>query len=148
VYVIAGGGEDFTRLQEKVQALGILNNIRFTGMVQEEEKADLYNLADVFVMPGHGEGFGIVFLEAMACGIPVVGSELDGSREALRGGTLGIVVNPLDPSSIEQGIREAFMRGKGVPEGLDHFAEPQFEHRVRTVVDDVITDQLMTETRA
>jgi glycosyltransferase involved in cell wall biosynthesis len=147
VYVVAGGGEDLTRLQAKAKALGLADHVRFTGTLREEEKVDFYNLADVFVMGGRGEGFGIVFLEAMACGVPTVGSVLDGSKEALLDGKLGVLVNPLDPSSVEQGILEALARGKGVPKGLDHFTETRFRERVREIFDDVIEDGMTAETR-
>ncbi len=68
-------------------------------MIEEAEKADYLRLADVFALPGRGEGFGIVYLEALACGVPAVGSQLDGSREALRGGELGELADPTDPAS-------------------------------------------------
>ena len=66
----------------------------FAGRVAESEKAAHYRLADAFVMPGYGEGFGIVYLEALACGIPVLASKLDASGEALRDGTMGLLVDP------------------------------------------------------
>jgi hypothetical protein len=58
-----------------------------------------YNSADAYVMPSYGEGFGIVFLEALACGVPVIGSKVDGSREALLDGQLG---RPVDPNVREE----------------------------------------------
>ena len=77
------------RLERKAASLGLKGNVVFAGRVSEAEKADHYRLADVFVMPGRQEGFGFVFLEAMACGIPVVASSVDGSREAVLNGELG-----------------------------------------------------------
>ena len=61
-------------LKKKVEALGLSDHVIFTGYIPESEKIAHYNLADVFVMPSTGEGFGIVLLEAVACGVPVVGS--------------------------------------------------------------------------
>jgi phosphatidylinositol alpha-1,6-mannosyltransferase len=58
-------------------------------------------------MPGRGEGFGIVYLEALACGVPVVASQVDGSQEAVREGALGILVDPNDAEDIKRGILEA-----------------------------------------
>lgn len=82
VYLIAGGGNDATRLQKKALDLGISKRVVFTGLFAEEEKPDLYNLADVYAMPSRGEGFGFVFLEALACGVPAIGSYwlVDGLR--------------------------------------------------------------------
>jgi glycosyltransferase involved in cell wall biosynthesis len=133
-YVVAGDGDDRARLEEKAKDLGVSDTVIFTGMIEEREKADHFRVADVFVMPGRGEGFGFVFLEAMACGIPVVGSRLDGSREALRDGMLGALVDPTNPRSIEHGIAEARARGRGVPDGLSYFAWPTFCDRVADAV--------------
>jgi len=146
VYMIAGAGDDRDRLEEKVRALGVVDRVIFAGPISETDKVDYYNLADAFVMPGRGEGFGIVYLEAMACGVPVVGSVLDGSREALLDGKLGVLVNPMDPSSVMQGIREALARGKGIPGGLEHFSELRFQERVRAILDNVFEDRMIAET--
>jgi glycosyltransferase involved in cell wall biosynthesis len=133
-YMIVGDGDDRCRLEAKAQSLGLGDKVVFTGMVSEADKADFFRLADAFVMPGTGEGFGFVFLEAMACGIPVVGSLKDGSREALRDGMLGELVDPGDPLSIQQGILNALERVREVPAGLDHFAWPAFSARVAHAV--------------
>jgi glycosyltransferase involved in cell wall biosynthesis len=87
-YMIAGEGDDRGWLEKKASALGLSKQIIFTGRISEQGKASHYSLADAYVMPSYGEG-GIVFLEAMACGLPVVGSKVDGSREALLDGQLG-----------------------------------------------------------
>ncbi len=129
-YMIVGDGDDRCRLEAKAQSLGLGDTVVFTGMVSEADKADFFRLADAFVMPGTGEGFGFVFLEAMACGIPVVGSLKDGSREALRDGMLGELVDPGNPLSIQQGILNALERGREIPSGLDYFAWPAFSARV------------------
>lgn len=133
-YLVAGDGNDRPRLEAKAKSLGLADRVIFTGMVSEADKADLFRLADAFVMPGRGEGFGFVFLEAMACGIPVVGSLVDGSREALRDGLLGELVDPSNPESIKQGILQALDKPKGIPEGLDYFAWPAFAKRVTEAV--------------
>lgn len=129
-YVIAGSGDDLPRLQDKARALGLAGRVVFTGMVAETDKADLLRLADAFVMPGRGEGFGFVFLEALACGVPAVGSQIDGSREALRDGLLGELVDPDDQGQIQQGILRALAKPRGIPAGLDFFAWPAFTARV------------------
>jgi glycosyltransferase involved in cell wall biosynthesis len=138
-YLIVGDGEDRPRLEAKAQALGVADRVVFTGFIPEAEKADHYRLADAFVMPGRGEGFGFVFLEAMACGIPVVGSRLDGSREALRGGALGILVDPRRPDEIQAGVLKALQQPPGViPPGLDYFSFENFEKRCHRILRQVI----------
>jgi phosphatidyl-myo-inositol dimannoside synthase len=135
VYLLAGGGADASRLQKKAAALGVADRVRFTGLVAEEEKADLYALADAFVMPSRGEGFGFVFLEAMASGVPVIGSKHDGGREALLGGKLGILVDPSNPAEIRAAVQTALMeRQRVIPEGLDHFSFERFTERVHAII--------------
>ena len=139
-YLVCGGGGDRPRLEAKARQLGVADRVVFAGYVPEDEKADHYRLADAFVMPGRGEGFGIVYLEALACGIPAVASSADASREAVRDGLLGVVVDPDDRVSIVSGIRDALAREKGVPPGLDHFSHARFVERWHAVVDDVFSD--------
>ncbi len=138
-YLIVGDGEDRRRLEEKAKILCVDKHVVFAGLIPEFEKEDHYRLADAYVMPSRGEGFGIVYLEAMACGIPVVASKVDGSREAVRDGKLGILVNPDNPDEIKAGILEALNRHKGmVPEGLDYFSYTNFEQRCQQIVDQVL----------
>jgi glycosyltransferase involved in cell wall biosynthesis len=137
-YIIAGGGNDVPRLQKKALALGIERRVVFTGLLPEHEKADLYNLADVYVMPSRGEGFGFVLLEAMACGVPVIASRLDGGREALRGGTLGQLVDPTNPTEIRIAIADALHTEKRIPDGLEYFSFANFETRAHAIIDAMI----------
>ncbi|HET8798042.1 MAG TPA: glycosyltransferase family 4 protein [Thermoanaerobaculia bacterium] len=135
VYMIAGGGDDFPRLQAKAVALGLGTRVVFTGLFSEDDKPDLYNLADVYVMPSRGEGFGFVFLEAMACGVPVIGSSIDGGREALLGGALGTLVDPADGDAIRDAILAALAKGeRTIPAGLEYFAFERFAERVSAIV--------------
>ena len=134
VYVIVGDGDDRARLAQKAKDLGVSERVMFTGYVSEEEKKDLYAFADVFVMPGRGEGFGIVFLEAMAMGVPVIASTRDGSREAVRDGELGLVVDPDRPDKLKAAIRKALELPRGRPAGLEYFGERAFRERVAALV--------------
>jgi len=138
VYVIAGDGSDRERLEQKARDMGMAGHVVFTGMVDEADKAELYRLADVYVMPSQGEGFGFVLLEAMACGVPTIASTADGGREALRNGLLGLLVDPENPIEIIDAVRASFDRPRGIPEGLEYFSFPQFSRRLRTVVHAVI----------
>lgn len=141
-YLVCGSGDDRARLEALAQSLGVADRVVFAGFVPEADKADHYRLADAFVMPGRGEGFGLVYLEALACGVPVVASALDASREAVRDGALGAVVDPDDLRSIVDGIRDALARERGVPPGLDHFSRARFGDRWRAVVGELfVRDQ-------
>lgn len=135
VYIIAGDGGDRGRLEQKVHDLGLTEHVRFTGMVPEAEKPDHYRLADVYAMPSRGEGFGLVLLEAMACGIPAVASTRDGTREAMRDGLLGPIVDPLDTEALVDAVVASLDRPRAVPQGLDYFAYPAFVQRLTTTLD-------------
>jgi phosphatidyl-myo-inositol dimannoside synthase len=136
VYMIAGGGNDANRLQLRARELGVASRVIFTGLFADEDKRDLYNLADAYVMPSRGEGFGFVFLEAMACGVPVIGSKLDGGREALLDGTLGLLVDPTNPAEIRAAILETLERGtRRVPDALSYFSFENFAQRSRAIID-------------
>lgn len=146
-YVIAGKGRLTHSLETRARDLGIADRVIFTGMVREEDKADLLRLADAFVMPSKGEGFGFVFLEAMACGVPVVGSCLDGSREALRDGRLGELVDPDVPGSVLGGILRALQKPSCIPPGIDAFDWPAFRSRLEAALQSVTKSAGPTEPR-
>jgi glycosyltransferase involved in cell wall biosynthesis len=106
-YLIVGDGSDRGRLEATAKARGLSNCVIFTGRIPESEKVAHYNLADAFVMPSYGEGFGIALIEAAACGIPIVGSSADGSRDALLDGRLGRMVDPRRPDELVEAITSA-----------------------------------------
>lgn len=137
-YVIAGDGDDRSRLQTRVAELDVEEHVVFTGFVDEAEKADLYRLADLYVMPSRGEGFGFVFLEAMASGVPVVASSIDGSRDAVRDGALGQMIDPNDPHALLDAIAAGLTAPRGVPDGLGFFAFDRFVERVGAIIDKVV----------
>lgn len=107
LYCIVGIGDQEEKLRNQVRKLGLENYVRFLGRVSSEELPILYNACEVFVMPsreieqgGHIEGFGIVFLEANACGKPVIGGRSGGVTEAIRDAHTGYLVNPLSVEEI------------------------------------------------
>jgi phosphatidylinositol alpha-1,6-mannosyltransferase len=112
-YLVVGDGSDRPRLEAKSAALGIAGRVVFAGRIGEAEKIAHYNLADAYVMPSFGEGFGIVLVEAAACGIPVIGSRADGSREALLDGRLGRLVDPHCQDEIVDAIAAVLSAGPG-----------------------------------
>jgi asparagine synthase (glutamine-hydrolysing) len=134
-YLVLGNGSDRPRVQELAARLGLSRHVVFSGFVQESEKADHIRLADAYVMPSRGEGFGIVILEALACGVPAVGSKLDGTREALRDGELGELVDPDKPAEIRDAVLRVLQdRERRVPPGLAYFSYPEFGRRSAQVV--------------
>ncbi len=135
VFVIAGDGSDRARLTDMARRFGVADRVVFTGYVDEREKADHYRLARAFSLAGRGEGFGIVLLEAMACGIPVVASRRDASAEAVQNGRLGLVADPDDPQDLKAALLAALDRPLGVvPDGLEDFAFPAYQRRLHDIV--------------
>ncbi|OXM13117.1 glycosyltransferase [Paenibacillus herberti] len=140
-YLIVGDGSDRSRLVAKAAALGLTDSVVFTGMIAEEEKADHYRLADGFAMPSHGEGFGIVLLEAMACGVPVLASLKDGSSEALLHGRLGELIDPSDPDEVYSGINRLLGAPRGiVPEELGYFSYSNYTARLHGILERIRSD--------
>jgi phosphatidyl-myo-inositol dimannoside synthase len=99
--VIAGGGRDAERLRRLADSLGA--PVRFLGRVGDEDLVPLFGAADIYAMLCRNrwagleqEGFGIVFLEAAACGVPQVAGESGGAAEAVEDGVTGVVVRPPD----------------------------------------------------
>jgi len=91
VYVIGGDGDLRHDLQELAKSLRVDHAVMFLGEVERAEMPSLYRAADVFVMPSSGEGFGIVYLESLACGTPVIAGQNDGARDPLHDGAFGVL---------------------------------------------------------
>lgn len=106
-YVLAGKADavEQKHLEETIAALNVADRVRLVGFVEEKEVSDHFLLADIFVMPSQGEGFGIVFIEALACGLPVIAGNKDGSVDALANGELGTLVNPDSSEDVAEAIR-------------------------------------------
>lgn len=139
VYLVCGDGTDRARLEEKTRALGLGAHVVFAGYIPDAEKADHYRVADAFALPSQGEGFGIVLLEAMASGLPVLGSTRDATREVLRDGRLGVLVDPQDPADVLEGLRRLLARPRGViPKELAEHEMPAFEARAAVLLDELV----------
>jgi phosphatidylinositol alpha-1,6-mannosyltransferase len=114
IYLIVGEGSYRPTLEALIVELDLSRNVRFTGAVPHHELADHYSLGDVFIMAnremadGETEGFGLVFLEANACGLPVIAGCAGGSVDAVTDRVNGLVVDGNDQSSIAQAIVSMF----------------------------------------
>ncbi|MBD2099617.1 glycosyltransferase [Leptolyngbya sp. FACHB-261] len=101
-YLLVGQGSDRPRIEQLVDQLQLQDCVTLTGFVPDQELGDHYNLCDVFAMPSKSEGFGIVYLEALACGKPTLGGNQDGATDALCQGDLGVLVDPDDVPALAQ----------------------------------------------
>ena len=99
-YILLGSGPDRPRLEQLIVQLNLQGCVTLTGFVPDDELSAHYNLSDLFALPSKSEGFGIVYLEALACGKPILGGNRDGAIDALCQGELGVLVDPDDLSAI------------------------------------------------
>jgi phosphatidyl-myo-inositol dimannoside synthase len=109
-YLVAGGGDRREALEQQAAQLGVQNRVRFLGVVPESELPSLYAAADIFVMPNRVdgvdfEGFGIVFLEAAAAGLPCIGGRSGGAPEAVEDGETGVLVGGDNPDELAVVLR-------------------------------------------
>jgi len=111
VYLIAGTGPYEASLRRLTETLGLNGHVLFLGEIRDEMLPQVYNLADVFVMPNRRlpdsddvEGFGIVFLEAAACRLPVVAGRTGGVPDAVLDGRTGILVDADSPAAIAEAV--------------------------------------------
>jgi phosphatidylinositol alpha-1,6-mannosyltransferase len=110
-YAIAGSGPDRERLERIVREVDQWDRVTFVGRVPEDEVPACLSAADVFAMPARSEppdveGFGLVFLEAGACGRPVVGARAGGVPDAIIPGETGLLVEPDDLDGLAEALVE------------------------------------------
>ncbi len=127
-YVIAGSGDDLEELKLLATTQNCRGHVTFTGRLSHSELDQAYRAADLFVLVGQGEGFGIVILEALVRGIPVLASTADGSRDAVCNGELGDLVDPGDPDIIADKLQEL----------LQNLASGQYPHSPENLRSEVI----------
>ncbi|MBL7147249.1 MAG: glycosyltransferase family 4 protein [Nanoarchaeota archaeon] len=101
IFLIMGKGNEELRIKELIKSLELENRILMLGRSPDELKKDIYNSADIFIMPnipvkGDMEGFGIATIEAASCGLPVIASNLEGIKDAIKDGENGFLVEPSD----------------------------------------------------
>jgi len=133
-YTVVGGGDDLERLKSLADDLGLGSRIQFRGRIDQDDLLTCYSEADLFVLASKGskrdvEGFGIVYVEASAAGVPVIASLEGGATDAVQDGVNGLIIPDSSPGSIARGIRFfAKEEGRFDPETIRGFAE-QFRWR-------------------
>lgn len=91
-YDIIGDGEYRGKLEELIKELGLEDNVSFLGKLEHKEVIDIMKQYDIFSLPSYKEGFGMVYIEAMAQGIPVIGVKGEGIEDAIENGVNGFLV--------------------------------------------------------
>lgn len=141
-FLVVGSGPYEAALKAQAEALGIADRVIFAGLVAEEDLVDMYRLGDVFVMPnrelpnGDTEGFGLVFLEANACGLPVLAGRDGGSPDAVQHEENGLVVNGHSVTDITEAMRrlrhEPALRQRLRQRGLEMARQADWTQRTQT----------------
>lgn len=145
-YLIVGKGDDRPRVETLIQNLKLEEYVTLAGFIPDEELCDHYNLCDLFAMPSKGEGFGIVYLEALACGKPTLGGNQDGALDALCNGKLGALVNPDQVEDIAQTLIQILQRQYPNPlmyepealrqQVIETFGFEQFQQTLQALMED------------
>jgi len=139
-FVIAGQGPELGRLQAMAEAMGVGHKVLFTGYISDDERNRLFKVADCAVFPSLYEPFGIVALEAMAAGVPVVVSEVGGLAEVVQHAETGITIYPNDPNSCAWGILHTLQH--------PHWAQRRVENAQRMVRTVYNWDTIAAQTEA
>ena len=140
--LVAGGGDDRPRLEEKAKRLGLGGAVRFLGKVSSEDLDRLYHGCAFFVMPSRHEGFGFVFLEAMRAGKACIGAR-GAASEIIEDGVTGYVVDPNDPAAVTSAIEKLWidplarerMGAIGRQRFRARFTRERFEERLRALIE-------------
>jgi glycosyltransferase involved in cell wall biosynthesis len=124
-YILAGQYDhsEEIRIQKLITQYKVEEEVILPGFIQEDELSDYFLLADLFVLPSKKEGFGIVFIEALACGLPVICGNVDGSVDAIRDGELGTAINPDGLAELEKALSDYLTTP--LPEGKRHDLQVQ-----------------------
>lgn len=146
--VIAGGGPGLKAMQELVHKSSVRANINVMGFVPENEMPRLWEQAHVFAMPSRGEGFGLVYVEAMRYGVPIIASTHDAASEVNLHGQTGFNVD-LDRKAdlserLIQVLRSAdlcqTMGEAGVERWRQHFRWSKFRDRFQPWLEEFVAN--------
>jgi len=144
--IVVGTGDDLEFLQATAREAGLAGDILFTGWVNEETLDAVYEHAAVFAMPSRGEGFGLVFLEAMKHRLPCIASTADASGEVVADGETGFLVDPSDQpmlaarivTTLEDSSLRSRMGEAGEQRLHRQFSFPQFEQNFVAAIQPLI----------
>jgi len=142
-YLVVGGASpegDWTdRLKAQVKALGLQDCVHFIGPLKPDELKGPLSAADVFVLSTRNEGWANVFLEAMACGLPVVTTDVGGNREVVSQPELGIIVPFDDAIALSTAIDSALTREWNSDAIIEFARTHAWEARVKTLVEEFLS---------
>lgn len=134
---VGSKGSVTKEIMQLIEKFGLKERVIFTGYVKDEDLPYIYNLASVFAFPSLYEGFGLPILEAMACGVPVVASNVASIPEVA--GDAALLFDPRDPqdiaAKIDKIIRDAELRGSLIGKGLGRVKKFTWENTARKTLE-------------
>jgi teichuronic acid biosynthesis glycosyltransferase TuaC len=134
--VVVGDGPDRERLQRQAAFLNLApGRVTFERAVGQDELVHWYNAADLLVLASRSEGCANVLLEAMACGTPVVATDVGGSRELVNDAAAGLLVARREPDVLAQAMLELLERGSDRMRVRAHAERFGWEHTTRAQID-------------
>lgn len=136
-YILAGKADELeeARINAMIETNGLKQHVTLAGFLDESEVNDHYCLADLYLMPSKGEGFGISFIEAAAAGCAIIAGNKDGSVDALLSGELGELIDPDDLTALTNAIHHQLdnKREKSAltqKKCLEHFSYEKYKGNV------------------
>ena len=144
--VLVGDGDDRPRLEQLARDLGVSEHAHFLHGLTPEQLFACYANCDVFALPSRGEGFGLVFLEAMACAKPVIGGAHGGIPDIVEDGVTGLLVPHGDVERLAQALEFLFndpgrareMGARGRDRVENEFSFAQFQSRLTQILDKIL----------
>lgn len=139
-YLVVGGpsteGNWGERLRDQVKELGLTDSVRFLGVLPADRLRVPLSAADVFVLSTRNEGWANVFLEAMACGLPVVTTDVGGNQEVVARSDLGLIVPFNDRDALCKALQDALRRAWDRQGILAYARENSWNGRIETLVNE------------
>lgn len=145
-YLLVGLGDDIPRIRNMVSELGVQQHVIFCGYVPSEILPYYYNACDIFIMPSKWEGFGIVYLEAMASGKPVIVGNSCGAPEVINNGEYGLLVDYGDTNAIVKAVSQILNKETDEQMRNPHllrafvvkkYGKDAFRHRVEKLLEQI-----------
>jgi glycosyltransferase involved in cell wall biosynthesis len=99
-FLLSGRGPFLKKLEQEVQLRGLQEKVVFLGYIDRRKLIEIYQNATIHVVPSHYEGLPTVLLEAMACGLPIVATDIGGNNEVISSGVNGFLVPPKHPEEM------------------------------------------------
>jgi len=147
--VLVGDGDDRPRLEQLARDQGVAERTHFLAGLSPEALYACFAACDVFALPSRGEGFGMVFLEAMACGKPVIGGAHGGIPDIVEDGITGLLVPHGDTGKLARVFETLFndparaweMAGRGRERVEQQFSFARFQARLTQLLNEVLAEQ-------